>query len=67
MKTPQEFRELAVRLRDHINDVDKLGYLARQIAMHPSSIDSDTHRIKEWMKDAVDALNEAGDIIEQRA
>lgn len=64
---PDEYRNLAERLRDHVQDVDKLGYLARQSAMHPNDIDNDVHRIKEWMKDGVSALHEAADALEVAA
>lgn len=65
--TPNEFRNIADRLRDHVQDVDKLGYLARHLVMSNYDLDNDVHRIKEWMKDGANALQKAADIIEANA
>lgn len=64
MMTPNELRVLADRLRDQIQDFEKIGYLALHMVLNVDNLENDIHRIKEWMKDGVDGLQKAADIIE---
>lgn len=65
--TPTEFRHLAERLREHVSDVDKLGYLALHLVLNVDDLPNDIHRIKEWMKDGAAGLEKAADMIEATA